>query len=85
MLKKSLQLFLIVYFFIENAYGLYPFATESRSQISLNGIWYFKVDYNNEGIANNWQEKSFKTQVSLHFFLEKKQKNINLYFILMKS
>jgi len=62
MLKIVIKLLVVVFFF-EKTYGLYPFATESRSVISLNGIWYFKVDFNNEGIENDWQKKSFKNQV----------------------
>ncbi len=43
---------------------LYPSESISRSKISLNGIWKFKSDINNEGFIKNWFQKDFKYDVS---------------------
>jgi beta-galactosidase/beta-glucuronidase len=50
--------------FINAAFCLYPYESSTRTKISLNGLWEFKVDFQNEGIKNNWQTKVFKNQVS---------------------
>jgi hypothetical protein len=42
---------------------LYPFESDTRLRISLNGLWDFKVDFNNEGLTNNWQNYVFRTEV----------------------
>lgn len=57
----------IIYFiiFFKQITCLYPFETESRSRISLNGLWDFKVDFKNEGFDKNWHLKSFKSEVNL--------------------
>ena len=55
---------LTVCFVIQRVSGLYPFESSTRTKISLNGLWDFKVDFQNEGIQNHWEEKIFKTQVS---------------------
>ena len=60
------KLFLIFFIFIilENVSSLlYPFESDSRLRISLNGLWDFKVDFNNEGITNSWQNYLFSTEV----------------------
>ena len=56
-------IFLVTFFNIHAL--LYPFESESRLKISLNGLWDFKVDFNNEGIQDNWQTKTFKNEVNL--------------------
>ena len=55
---------LTVCFVIQRVSGLYPFETSTRTKISLNGLWDFKVDFQNEGLEKNWQKKVFKTEVS---------------------
>ena len=52
-----------IIFLIEASSCLYPFESSTRMRISLNGLWDFKVDFDNEGIKSNWQMKVFKTQV----------------------
>ncbi len=42
---------------------LYPFESDTRLRISLNGLWDFKVDFNNEGLTNYWQNYVFRTEV----------------------
>jgi len=42
---------------------LYPFESDTRLRISLNGLWDFKVDFNNEGLTNSWQNYVFRTEV----------------------
>jgi hypothetical protein len=61
---KMLKIIIIICL-LSNVFGLYPFESESRSKFSLNGLWDFKVDFNNEGFSNNWQTKSFKTEVNI--------------------
>ena len=58
------QNILALYFVIQIVSGLYPFETSTRTKISLNGLWDFKVDFQNEGLEKNWQTKVFKTEVS---------------------
>jgi len=54
---------IIILALCNKAFSLYPFESKTRTKFSLNGLWDFKVDFNNEGMANNWQTKSFKTEV----------------------
>ena len=51
-------------FLINSIFCLYPSESSTRSKISLNGLWKFKSDINNEGFANNWFQKDFKYDVS---------------------
>lgn len=60
--------------------SLYPFETETRSRISLNGLWNFKVDFKNQGLNQSWHQKEFKTQVvkNVNHFKIQTNKNINI-------
>ncbi|GAB3946849.1 beta-glucuronidase [Corynebacterium tapiri] len=40
---------------------LYPQETPTRSRISLDGFWDFKVDWNNDGVEAGWQNASLET------------------------
>lgn len=61
MIKVLSSIFLLL--FVKQTVCLYPFESETRSRISLNGLWDFKVDFKNEGIKKDWHLKSFKSEV----------------------
>lgn len=44
---------------------LYPIENEFREVKSLNGTWDFKVDFNEEGFTNKWQEKKLKEPMAM--------------------
>ena len=70
----------VLFILIKSTFSLYPFETSTRTKISLNGLWDFKVDFKNEGILNNWHTKVFKNQVSFFIDLISVKKILFLFF-----
>ncbi len=44
---------------------LRPKATATRELVNLDGIWDFKVDFNDEGFASNWAAKKLDTKLDV--------------------
>ncbi|MFM6978361.1 MAG: sugar-binding domain-containing protein, partial [Micrococcales bacterium] len=42
---------------------LRPQVSATRELINLDGLWQFKVDFNDEGFANNWASKPLATEL----------------------
>lgn len=44
---------------------LKPQSTKTRELINLDGLWQFKVDFKDEGVAQNWASKNLDTSVQI--------------------
>jgi len=44
---------------------LKPISTSTRELINIDGLWDFKVDFNDEGHANKWWSKKLDTQLDI--------------------